>query len=433
MADQDTNWANQQLRRVALTDIGRKRSKNQDALTVVLADNQQDWQRRGHFFMVADGMGAHAAGELASTLAVSGVAHLYRKYTDVSSHEALVRAMVETNLEIFRRGQANPDFLHMGTTGSTLVLLPQGALIAHVGDSRVYRLRETLLCQLTRDHSLLWELTRSGHVSPNASFIPKNVITRSLGPSAGVDVDIEGPFPVEVGDKYLLCSDGLTGKVSDEELAVVLANLPIAEAGQVLIDLANLRGGPDNITVILVEVLSPELATPEVVAEPLRQGEVRPEKHLHPVVLVIIPACFLASFLLFVIGNLPASWIALAAGLICSLAVWIDRFVRTSKGVALGNGRHLGGAPYATVECPSPKELSASLASLAEEWRTSREAAALDIDWGEFDAARYNAAAATDRRDDASALRFHAQVAGLLMQQLRQAMNPDASDSAIEL
>src|SRR5207253_8288324 len=120
--------------------------------------------RRGHLLMVADGMGAHAAGELASKLAAEGVPHLYRKYTEHSPPDALLRAIRETNLEINRRGMANTDFHNMGTTCSVLVLLPQGALAAHVGDSRIYRLRGDTINQLTFDHSLQWDLKASGQL-----------------------------------------------------------------------------------------------------------------------------------------------------------------------------------------------------------------------------------------------------------------------------
>src|SRR4029453_18071579 len=104
----------------------------------------------------------------------------------------------------------------------------------------------------TFDHSLLWELRAAGQFSEDAELaqaIPKNVITRSLGPNSSVQPDIEGPIPVQLGDTFLLCSDGLTGRSEDDELAALLPHLPLEEAGQMLSDLANLRGGPDNITV----------------------------------------------------------------------------------------------------------------------------------------------------------------------------------------
>src|SRR3990167_5437453 len=115
MADREPNWP-VALAYVAVTDVGMRRANNQDSHTVVLASDPVEWQARGHFFMVADGMGAHAAGELASKIAVDGVPHLYRRYRELSPPEALQRAIVETNSEVYRRGQANGDFRAMGTT-----------------------------------------------------------------------------------------------------------------------------------------------------------------------------------------------------------------------------------------------------------------------------------------------------------------------------
>jgi len=144
----------------------------------------------------------------------------------------------------------------MGTTCSTLVLLPEGALLAHVGDSRVYRVRKSRIDQLTFDHSLVWELVRRHHLQPDEANlrVPKNVITRSLGPDPSVEVDIEGPLPVESNDVYLLCSDGLSGLVTDPELGAFAGNFHPKDACRYLIQLANLRGGHDNITVVIVRI-----------------------------------------------------------------------------------------------------------------------------------------------------------------------------------
>src|SRR5688500_1649719 len=113
-----------------------RRTTNQDSHALLTAETQETLNSRGHLFMVADGMGAHAAGELASKLAAEGVSHLYRKYSELSPPEALLRAFRETNTEIHRRGSASTDFHNMGTTGSVLVLHPKGAIVGHVGDSR---------------------------------------------------------------------------------------------------------------------------------------------------------------------------------------------------------------------------------------------------------------------------------------------------------
>lgn len=253
---QEDSWKST-VRHAVLTDVGMRRAINQDSMGVMLAESQESWDRLGHLFLVADGMGAHAAGERASQLAVDLIPQNYRKNAGQTPAESLHQAIVEANSDIFRRGQANIEFRSMGTTCSVLTLLPEGAVVAHVGDSRVYQLHGDNLYQLTFDHSLVWEMQAAGEVTDETArsgVIPKNVITRSLGPNASVEVDLEGPFPVRLGDRYLLCSDGLSGQVTDEEIGTILEVLNPKDAAQLFIDLSNLRGGPDNITAIVVEV-----------------------------------------------------------------------------------------------------------------------------------------------------------------------------------
>ena len=129
------------LQHAALSDVGLRRGNNQDSFVVAMAGDDTEWYRRGHLFMVADGMGAHAAGELASKMACEAVPHAYRKLHDRAPPSALRQAIVAANATIHERGQANAEFQGMGTTASALVLLPGEAYVAHVGDSRAYRLR----------------------------------------------------------------------------------------------------------------------------------------------------------------------------------------------------------------------------------------------------------------------------------------------------
>ena len=237
------------------TDVGVRRSHNQDAHASHLASDNSQWQERGHVFLVADGMGAHAVGELASELAVGIIPHTYQKHASQVGVPALRKAFIEANATIHAKGQQNPEFVGMGTTTTALVLRPEGAWIGHVGDSRAYRVREGQIEQMSFDHSLLWEMARRQGIEPEAlQGIPSNVIIRSLGPEPLVQVDIEGPHALEAGDIFLLCSDGLSGQVSDAEMGAVASCLPPAEACRFLVDLANLRGGPDNITVLIVRI-----------------------------------------------------------------------------------------------------------------------------------------------------------------------------------
>ena len=248
------NWE-EVIVEAAWTDTGMRRANNQDSYAVVRAPGQDAWKNRGHLFMVADGMGAHAVGELASKLACDNIPHSYTKSKTGPPEDALTKAYKAVNAQIHAKAKANPDFKGMGTTCSTLVLLPAGALIAHVGDSRIYRARDGRLDQLTCDHSLIWDLIARGHVeAAQAANAPKNVITRSLGPDPEIEVDIEGPFPATRGDVYIICSDGLSGPVSDPEIGAIAANLEPERAARTLTHLANLRGGADNISVIVARV-----------------------------------------------------------------------------------------------------------------------------------------------------------------------------------
>lgn len=245
------------IRCVAVSDVGMRRASNQDSLAIALADSTERWQSHGHLLLVADGMGAHAAGELASQIATDTIPHSYQKQPSDSLSEAIVAAVRAANDAIYNKGQNTVDFQGMGTTCSALVIMPSGAVAAHVGDSRIYRLRCEQFEQLTFDHSLVWEMAAAGHATEEEvpAYVPKNVITRSLGPHPTVAVDVEGPFPVESGDRFLLCSDGLTGPLKPELIGMVLGSLPLNEVAQTLVDLANLLGGPDNITVVVAEVV----------------------------------------------------------------------------------------------------------------------------------------------------------------------------------
>jgi protein phosphatase len=249
------NW-NDIIIDAAATDTGMRRSNNQDSYTVVRASHAEAWKQRGHLFLVADGMGAHAVGELASKMACDLLPHTYMKTRVGTPADAIVKAFREVSSLIHSRASANRDFQGMGTTCSALLLLPVGALIAHVGDSRVYRIRRGRIDQLSFDHSLAWELVRRNHLTSEQAnlSVPRNVITRSLGPEAEIEVDIEGPLAVELGDVYLLCSDGLSGPVEDAEIGAFAANFHPRDACRYLISLANLRGGLDNITAMVVRI-----------------------------------------------------------------------------------------------------------------------------------------------------------------------------------
>jgi len=244
-----------QFEQASVTDVGVRRNHNQDNHATQLATDEEQWQARGHLFLVADGMGAHAVGEKASEQAVRVIPHTYLKHAQLGPAVALRKAFVEANASIHAFGMANREFRGTGTTGSALLLRPEGAWVGHVGDSRVYRIRGGTIEQLTYDHSLVWEYARIKRMDPDdVTDIPPNVIHRCLGPEPLVKVDVEGPHPLCPGDIFLLCSDGLSGQVTDMEMGAVASVLAPAEACRFLVDLANLRGGPDNITVLIIRL-----------------------------------------------------------------------------------------------------------------------------------------------------------------------------------
>ena len=245
-----------QIEYASLTDVGVRRSHNQDNLAVQLAADDAQWRQRGHLFLVADGMGAHAVGEKASEQAAGVIPHTFVKHAQQGPPGAALRkAFIEANAHIHACGQPNREFEGMGTTTTALLLRPEGAWVGHVGDSRVYRIRDGWIEQLSYDHSLLWEYARIKHMDPED--VPGHPQQRhpplpragAVGPGGR-----GGTAPVEAGDVFLLCSDGLSGQVTDSEMGAVATVLPPAEACRFLVDLANLRGGPDNITALIVRI-----------------------------------------------------------------------------------------------------------------------------------------------------------------------------------
>ena len=244
------------IRYASLTDVGVKRSHNQDACATQPASDAAVWEAQGHVFIVADGMGGHAVGEKASAKAVRDIPLTYLKHVAPEGvHPAIVRAFTEANASIYAIGQNNPEFKGLGTTATALFLRPEGIWVGHVGDSRAYRVRGARVQQLTFDHSWVWEVARRQGIDPDElGDFKKNVIIRSLGPDATVEVDVEGPHPTEPGDVFLLCSDGLSNVVSPDEIGAVTALFGPDEACQHLVSLANIRGGPDNITCLIVQI-----------------------------------------------------------------------------------------------------------------------------------------------------------------------------------
>jgi protein phosphatase len=291
-------------------------------------------------------------------------------------------------------------------------------MLAHVGDSRAYRLRGNQIEQLTFDHSLVWEIKASGQLVDGEmpSYISRNIITRSLGPHPTVQVDLEGPHPLQVGDTFLLCSDGLSGQVKDEEIGLVLRVLPPAEAAQALIDLAILRGGPDNITVVVVRVLGPQIAQK---SSDSSKKSPEPRPAVHPLTWIIAGVAALAAAGMFAMAYLLIAFgaLLLAAAAVC-VALW-QRYGDHLPYNSFGS-QPLGRGPYVTAECAPNAELLAGLTGLVERLRAAAAQETDLMDWPGFEQLVAQAASfqQVDNLTDAAREYLHAIM--FLMGQLRK-------------
>lgn len=251
------------LRAAGLTDVGQEREHNEDAYGLM---------REFNLFIVADGMGGHRAGDVASKMAIDAVLEFFQmtEKEDITwpfhfdpnlpfAVNRLVTALQVANNKIFRGSMESNEHQGMGTTAVGIYFVDDNARchIAHVGDSRCYRLRNNELELLTMDHSLINDYLRA---APDLSEeqlaeLPRNVITRALGMQDAVTIDVQTE-PTEDGDCFLLCSDGLNGMLTDDEIrdALVASNGDLQGAVTTLVAKANEKGGEDNITVILAKI-----------------------------------------------------------------------------------------------------------------------------------------------------------------------------------
>ncbi len=251
------------LRYAGNTHVGMKRSHNEDNLAILADEN---------LYMVADGMGGHASGEVASQMAVETVADFFRetsKDEDITwpykmekgrkyEENRLAAGIKLANLRIYETAAQNAAQRGMGTTMVALAFSGNSAFLGHVGDSRIYRLRGEELEQVTEDHSLLNDYIKMKDLTEQEieNFPHKNVIVRALGMKETVQVDVAHEEP-EPGDLYLLCSDGLNGMINDQIIReVMLENRDdLEDCCNALIQAANDGGGNDNVTVVLVEIV----------------------------------------------------------------------------------------------------------------------------------------------------------------------------------
>ncbi len=226
----------------AKTDKGKVREQNEDTFGY-----------RETLFVIADGMGGHQAGEVASAIAVETV---LAAEIDADLVVSLQRAVLNANTAILEEMSKNEDFSGMGTTVAILLLSADKAFVSHVGDSRIYQLTEGNLIQLTDDHSFVAELIKNGSITEEEAKIhpQRNVLTRALGTQGRLEFEVNC-FQIHTGDKFLLCSDGLTSIVAEKNIKEILMSEKEPQAiADHLVEQANKDGGTDNITVIVIEV-----------------------------------------------------------------------------------------------------------------------------------------------------------------------------------
>jgi len=244
----------------AQSDVGKKRARNEDCYGAFPAEQ---------LYVVADGMGGHAGGEIASRIAVAAINSVIQNNREIllskDEHDKDLESSPVAQLlsdavrgachEVHHEASVNAELHGMGTTATALLFHGREAFIGHVGDSRAYLLREGRLLQLTEDHSLVNEQLKAGLITQKEAERSRfrNIITRSIGFEDDVDVDMIA-LKVSADDTFVLCTDGLTGLVADEEILAILNDNDLDEVSQILIDLANKRGGDDNITVMIVKV-----------------------------------------------------------------------------------------------------------------------------------------------------------------------------------
>jgi len=252
------------IRYAAKTDVGMKRTHNEDYFSLI-----EDEQ----LFLVADGMGGHASGEVASKMAAETISEFYQRTREDEEvtwpykmdrslsyvENRLVCAIKLANLRIFETSCRDIRYKGMGTTIVSTLVVGDKVYVGHVGDSRVYRIREGGITQLTRDHSLLEDYKEAKPdmtEEEERNFPHKNVITRALGMRETVQVDIRA-HQIKSGDVYLLCSDGLSGMVPDDQINQITGNAKSLErAVAELVDAANRNGGTDNVTTLMLQCLA---------------------------------------------------------------------------------------------------------------------------------------------------------------------------------
>lgn len=237
------------------TDIGRVRENNEDKLEFYLAESEAELATRGHVFLVCDGMGGHEAGQIASELAVKTFLSVYLNHPSSDAEAAAVAAVQSANRFVVDVSRTVSRREGMGTTLSGLLLIQDRAVVVHVGDSRVYRYRGGGLDRLTVDHTWVEEAVATGMLERQAAeqHPYRHMLTRAIGSEANVRPDVQ-TYDLLVGDRYLICSDGVTNHVDDDGIMAILAQSSPSQAALKLIESALAGGGSDNASAVVVRV-----------------------------------------------------------------------------------------------------------------------------------------------------------------------------------
>ncbi len=245
------------------TDKGMVREENQDAYGLTPDTPDALDAPTGLLFVVADGMGGHRAGRRASEVAVAAVLSSYTSAAPAPVPELLRHSLQEANARILAEATADPALRGMGTTCSMLALQKSSYWIGHIGDSKVFLATGDELRQLTTDHSRVWELYRRGVITREQARVhpERNLLTHALGNEAEAAVEILGPSPLTAGTWFVICSDGLTNHLEDDEIRRMATGKDPQAAADDLVALANKRGGTDNVTVLVVRVAEREEGT----------------------------------------------------------------------------------------------------------------------------------------------------------------------------
>lgn len=242
------------IKAYGISDIGLIRQNNEDSWAELPARN---------FFVLADGMGGHQAGEVAARETVTLLCQLienhfskHKKHLSIKDGLELIReSIINVNSSIFKMSRSNPELRGMGTTLCSLLFLEKEVILAHVGDSRIYRFRSGQLEQLTKDHSLFCDLVDQGQIAHHQAndFLYGNIITKAIGTEPRVDPAVT-TTDLKINDVYLMCSDGLSDLLSPSEITFILnSSADLKQTAEALIACANRKGGRDNVTVILAK------------------------------------------------------------------------------------------------------------------------------------------------------------------------------------